>query len=126
MKKSLLLVALAALFALCSCQGESLENTVWLYVDSTTNTTGSEVLTRDSITLDFISNDEGKWKHVHRTDRNNDVERVTFFYTFDGSHGAFSVYDTYEFDIRGESMEVHKQKDVPFGDTLIYTKIYSE
>ncbi len=125
MKKSLLFVALAALFIFSACQGETLENTVWLHVDSTMNTSGTTVLTRDSIKLDFVSDDEGVYKHVHRTDRTTDEKRITFFYTYDGSHGSFSVYDTYEFDIRGENMEVHKKYEEG-SDTVIYVNIYSE
>ncbi len=125
MKKSLLLAALAALFAFSACQEPTLQNSVWLYVDSMTNTSGTQVLQRDSITLDFVSDDEGRWKHVFRDDRNVDEERITFFYTFDGKHGAFSVYDTYHFDIRGDSMDVYKKNDF-LADTLVFANIYSE
>jgi ribosomal protein S4E len=94
-------------------------------VDSTMNSDSTLVLTRDTTRLDFISNESGNYKYIHVTDRNTTKDYATFFYTYDGSHGSYSVNKTYAFDVKGSIMEVHLM-NVPGSDTVIYTKIYDE
>ncbi len=125
MKKTLLLsLALPALLAV-GCKKESLQNTVWLHTDVTYSSDSTEVLVRDSTRLDFIDDESGKYRHVHVTDRSTTTDHAVFFYTMENDHGTYSVNDTYEFDVKGNIMEVHK-KNVPNSDTLIYNLIYSE
>lgn len=119
------MIGIATLLCATACQQDSLENTVWLNVDSLLNTDSTEVLTRDSTTLDFINDESGTYKHVHITERATTKDYATFFYTYDGSHGSYSVKQTYAFDVKGSLMEVHLM-NVPGSDTLIYTKIYDE
>lgn len=120
----LLTVSLVALMA-AGCKNESLQNTVWLHTNLIYNSDSSQVLVRDSTRLDFIDDESGNYKHVHVTDRSTTTDRAVFFYTIENNHGTYSVNDTYEFDVKGSIMEVHK-KNALGGDTVIYNLIYSE
>lgn len=125
MKKPLLIVGAALLLMATACHKDSLENTVWLHVGNLMNSDSTQVLVRDSTTLDFIDDESGTYKCIHETTRDTTTERATFFYSYDGSHGSYSVKQTYAFDVKGSLMEVHLM-NVPGSDTLIYTKIYDE
>lgn len=134
MKKLLILPVGLALLLAAGCKKDSLQNTVWLHTDLMYNSDSTEILVRDSTRLDFIDDESGRYKHVHVTDRATSTDRAVFFYTIENGHGTYSVNDTYEFDVKGSTMEVHKKNvpssdpliNVPFSDTLIYNLIYSE